>query len=412
MSSISASDQASTATVLPIGQPDSPLETRAASSPLGTASTVLAAIFGFVALITIIYLLHRLRRRIRQESSGIDSEKQNPIASTAQETGVIFGRRSSEPWSSPNRHTQNEGTMRGRGRSRFSSLNRNWYSTGTQFSNLQQQRQNRDQASQLETTTTATNTNNHSLSPCWPSPLFFSPTHSNPTLNPRSSPLANSQYYPPFPIPATPQTATTITRLATEIYRNISTRSSGSGHARAYAHHGISPPRFLVVNATRNTILSISSLLIRTRRRNKDSKVSNTTSPSLRSEALGSPVSEISELYHGDSARSPRPLSPPKYHGSHTSSPLRSPSPSKSGSTADQPRKPIQGHWSPAAISSSNHIHSHSSSKTDTNTDMTRATPRTRRSSYTRFTDTPLPQLPLPVAVSRGSWGSKIGLEL
>lgn len=413
VSSLSTPGQSSAATVLPIGRPDSSLEAKVGSSPLGTAGIILAGIFGFIALVTTIYLLHRLRRRRKtQDPSGIDSEKQNPLASTTQETGIIFGRNRNDSRSAPNLDMQSEGRSGGWERSRFSFLNRSWYSTGTQLFSSQQQQQTRDLTSHTGITTANFNINDHSPSPRWPSPICFSLNRPDPTLDRHTSPLTNRQYYPSVPILATPQTATTITRLVTDIQRNISTRSSGSGHTRAYAHHGIRAPHHLVINAARNTILSISSLLIRARLRNRDSKVSDMTSRSPRTEGIGSPVSEISELYHGDVDRSPRVLPPPRQHSSDTSSHLDSPVPSIMSSTRARPHGHIHSHWSSTSISTSNLIGSISTPNTDASTSMTSPPPRTQRQSRTRFTDMPLPQLPLPVVVSRGSWGSKIGIEV
>lgn len=326
-------DQSSAATALPIGQPDSGLETKVGSSPLGTAGIILAAVFGFIALSTTIYLLCRLRRRRqKQDSPGSDSEKQYTYASTVQETGVIFGRRGSNARTSSSPSGRHEGRPRGTGRSRFSFLNRTWYSTGSQFSASQQQARH----PQPNLNNTTTNSEPPTTPSYWPSPFFFTlGQHQNQNQNsipipiPRLSSRTNSQYYPStappnHPPPQTPQTATTITRLTTDIQRNISTRTTdsdtsqaGSGHARAYAHHGIRAPHSVVINAARTTISSISSRWTRTRQRSSRVDVS----PRLRdtnAENIGSPVSEGSDLYHGDSDRSSRFFPPQKHRLSNS----------------------------------------------------------------------------------------------
>lgn len=391
----STSTQSSNVTALPVGQPDSASETKAGSSPLGTAGIILAAIFGFIALLTTIYLLYRLRRRRKaQDSSTLDQEKQSNYASTTQETGVIFGRRRSSPRTTPNPYAQQDGQdqTRGHGRSRFSFLNRRWYSTGTQFSDLQQQQQ--DQQAQPTSTTSAPPS-----PPRWPSAFFFT---RGLALNLRSASRTNSEYYPAATASASASASTT--RLTTDIQRNISTRTTdsttsqaGSGHARAYAHHRIRAPHSVVVNAARSTISSVSSISSRWLRQRSYGSVSPSypQSPSTLHngqrggdrDSVVSPISEVSDMYNNHNHDRTSTSFPPQRHR-------------VSGSRQNNVDGMVS-RWSS----------SESSGEVETSKG-TRGGMNFQASSKDRQRVPSMPRLPLPVVVSRGSWGGSEGARV
>lgn len=247
----------------PLNIADPAKETEAGSSGLGTAGIVLAAIFGFVALITTFYFIFRMFRRRRpcghqhhqrpSRSNTFDSQAtiekgQGDIftypPSTTQETGIIFSRRSH----SENRTNTEHSEPRGRGRLSF--LNRRWYSTGHQATT--------PQAAHSEAGFTAT-----------PS----SPWH-------RAAPFLGLGSRTPH---IETSHANTTTNLPSGIQRNISNRSTGSGNARAYAHHNVAAPH----RTPRTTISSISSRWLK---RGSDSD---------RSE-VSRPTNETSEMYRGE----------------------------------------------------------------------------------------------------------------
>ncbi|KAK5951723.1 hypothetical protein OHC33_007402 [Knufia fluminis] len=246
----------------PVTEADSRLESKASSSPLGTAGIVLAAVFGFVALATTFYLLFRLvrRRKAYQTYQGGSSGRSDTFSSETsiekglpawlsptQDTGIVFGRRSRSRGSLS--HAQ-QAQAQPRGRGRFSFLNRRWYSTGSEVTAAQ-----------------ATRSEAPSTPPRWGAPLFgLGVQHSRATTSRLASPTTSNEHHIP---------------RQTELQRNLSQSSTGSGHARAYAHHNVRAP-------ARSTISSISSRWLKRR------------SDSNRSEA----VSETSDMYKTPPRRS------------------------------------------------------------------------------------------------------------
>ncbi|KAK5076094.1 hypothetical protein LTR64_006429 [Lithohypha guttulata] len=253
---LTSSNPASDSNPFPNNVADPAFEAKATSSPVGTAGIVLAAIFGFIGLVTTIYLFYRLMRRRRSYHRsgcrGPDPSRPDTAKSEAslekgdianwpaanQETGIIFGhqpRSSNDTLRQEEMHTRTAG--RGRGRSSF--LNRKWYSTGTQFAKP------------------AASTRTPSIPPTpprWGAPFF------NLGLDLRQSGKPTAR---PNSITATnPDHSSTGTETTTPD-RSPSTRSTGLGHARAYAHHDTSAPR----SSTRvtSTISSISSRWLRRR---------------------------------------------------------------------------------------------------------------------------------------------------
>lgn len=265
---------------------DPALEAEASSSPLGTAGIVLAAMFGLIGLVTTIYLFHRLiRRRKSYHQSGRRrpglsrpdtarseaSVEKGDIAEwppAIQETGIIFGDRSRSS-SNTLQHEQMHTRVAGRGRSSF--LNRKWYSTGTQF------------------TKPAASTRTPSLPPTpprWAAPFF------NLGLSLRKSGTPTAQ--PSSTTALTDHNGTTTD--TTNLERNLSIRSTGLGHARAYAHHDISAP--CPPTRAMSTISSTSSRWLRRR-----------TDISTRLPATNRDVSEWYSSSSSGSSGSPSPTS-------------------------------------------------------------------------------------------------------
>ncbi|KAK5101528.1 hypothetical protein LTR70_000744 [Exophiala xenobiotica] len=240
----------------PVNQADPSLEAKAGSSPLGTAGTVLAAVFALIALLTTLYLLFRLvrRRKACQSDRGgchgrsntfnsqTSIEKGLPTAcpSTTQETGIIFGHRSEN-----SNQVRNEQQVSGQARNRghFSLLDRRWYSTGTEV-----------------TSSHAAGSEAPSTIRRWGAPLL--------ELGLRMSRAASSR---------SDSTSALDERYApgqADLQRNLSQSSTGSGHARAYAHHNVRPPR----SVARSTISSISSRWLKRRSDSNESEAASETS--------------------------------------------------------------------------------------------------------------------------------------
>lgn len=238
---------------------DPGLEAKASSSPLNTAGIVLAAVFGLIALVTIFYLLYRLtcRRKTyaasrRTDGTILEKGFVTSWPSVVQETGVIFEPRSTR--SQPKQNQQH---------GRFSLLHRTWYSSGT------------------PSTTRNSSSASASTTP-FPWPLsFFNTGLGLRTSWARSNRSAttevlNGQY---IDDPA--------------LNRNISQRSMGSGHARAYAHHNVGPPASPAPARSRISVLS--SRLLRRRRASTESREGASrdaeveTSQMYDSSSLGSP---------------------------------------------------------------------------------------------------------------------------
>lgn len=270
----------------PINTANPQLETKANSSPLGTAGIVLASVFSFAALLTIVYLLFRLlrhRKTYRQRNPGtsrldtFDSEasfeKGNSLVlpSTNQETGIIFGRGSSR--SSREGMQVNQTQSSARGRSRFSFLNRRWYSTGTEV--IAARQRNASIASSM---------------PRWGAPFSrFGRRQSNTeTVKSDSTTVMNEHYRPPH------QSADTVDQPSADIQRTLSERSTGLGNARAYAHHHVRAPQL----SARSTISSISSRWFK--------RKSDETIVSAAASSLSRDGSETNDMYRASthSARS------------------------------------------------------------------------------------------------------------
>lgn len=288
----SAADHSNTDST-PINQANPALETKGNSSPFSTAGIVLAAVFGFAALVTIFYFLFRLIRR--RNANQAQSDRHEPDRSntfnsqitiekgtsgntirwpshTPQETGIIFGRRSETNPRTPQQQQQNRG--------RFSFLNRRWYSTGTEFT-----RPNNNSSTILTNSVPSTSRSASRLFGL-PFPLGLGLRHSRTALPPSSSSTtALNEHYTndPYNVPST------------SVSRASSQRSVGSGHARAYVHHNIHAPE----SAPRSTISSLSSRLFHQR--------PSTGHGIARSDI--SNISETSEMYTGSPSLIPRPLS-------------------------------------------------------------------------------------------------------
>lgn len=244
----------------PVNQADPRLEAKAGSSPLGTAGTVLAAVFAFIALLTTLYLLFRLvrRRKACQADPGgrhggsnmfnsqTSIEKGLPTAwpSTTQETGIIFGHR----WRSLNQVTNEQQVSRqARNRGRFSFLDGRWYSTGTEVAS--------SHAAGSEAPSTLRR---------WGAPLLGLGLRTCRTACSRtdSTSTPNEQYAPG----------------QADLQRNLSQSSTGSGHARAYAHHNVRPPR----SVARSTISGISTRWLKRRSDANEPEAASETSDMYR----------------------------------------------------------------------------------------------------------------------------------
>lgn len=250
---------------------DPGLEAKTSSSPLGTAGIVLASVFGCIALFTTFYLLYRLSRRRKafhrssrtsggHAGSSLEKGLHVTWPSTVQETGVIFAQPRSQVI--PQEQRQH---------SRFSFLHRRWYSTGTDFSSS-------PRSSSVVSTSTR--------------PFPWARSFFNSGLGLRSSGEDGA---------VSDRTASTDAlddqyTANAALHRNFSQRSTGLGHARAYAHHGFRAPAS--PDAARSRISIISGRWLRRRRtsagsadRTIGSDVVHETSQLYDSSSLGSPVS-------------------------------------------------------------------------------------------------------------------------
>lgn len=275
----------------PVSQGDPVLEGNTNPSGLGTAGIVLAAVFGFVALVTTFYLLYRLvrhRRAYRRRSSqselprsntfdGQDSVEKGLTAgnttwpSPKQETGVIFGRRSTL-------NNQSEQQQHGQGRSSFSFFNWARSSTSTAETAANNNASPHPRATHTTWNTSSIFNLNFILGRRASQPFSTAST---------STTRLNDPYTEPYSVDVN----------RTSSHRSNGSVGSGSGHARAYAHHNIRAPQ----SVARSAISSISSRWLK-RRSGADSIPA--------SPARNRPISEISDMYGAGSSVISGPKSP------------------------------------------------------------------------------------------------------